>query len=686
MAADLLSWEDGFRAESNRGLSVDLCPRAGALLPIIPDYEGWNEFLDAIRAEWWAWQRDLAKYPHCIVVLYGGLAFYQYEEARFWPYFEKAVAQDGNSPVKQKQINTAFGNAAGHLGLPIFCHPGWTDYVGSAVFHIGVPLSLWDGFLDICEWALYQEDWRQFSDDDWKEAVARRAGGRKRLAAFLRDNRKAASAVIQEMLDARKVLCDDKSLTLDGIKGACFIRAEYFDYVPETAEFLRPENPQSLLMGRPRIRWNEERAQIGIYLPPVASLPATWQVGDISQPAVSAGDIVPLNCAAFAPNVTLEIRHQQGLSKRYVLRGAKPWGMFDAAEGWMANSNRHALPVRAYDILSLEPISQLERSGFNDEEYEANELFELEDRTRCYRTHLDPTLRSASVSFVQDGTQYKFAFCDATKLEARVYPGTGYQAAFFRWVEQRMKLVGLPLVCIGIPHDYFQDMPRFVCEKLEVLVGGAPVGGTWIRYYEDQLRSFWQWRANQSAGSHKGKQTLVVKASGIGVIEERTLELESSKQGLDDAWKDLPGSFLPWFVLCQKPSGMTRAEIEHACSVVAAGHEVNYWQLREYARYRYFRQWGRNWSIIESRAVLTNSPTGECEVSFCGNPSILWGMFRNMKDKHRAVSLPKIKVVKERGFPSFVRMDWERGFERDVIKYLRTHHVRIVQSLWELQQ
>lgn len=516
--------------------------------------------------------------------------------------------------------------------------------------------------------------------------MARRAGGRRRLTTFLRDNRKAASAVMQEMLDARKVLCDDKSLTLDGIKGACLVRAEYFDYVPETAEFLRPENPQSLLMGRPRIRWNEQRAQIGIYVPPVTRLPATWRTGDISQPAVSAADIVPLNGAVFAPNVNLKLERQQGRPDLWILRGAEPWGMFDVAEGWMANPNRQALPVRAYDILSPTPISQLERRGFNDEEYEANEPFELEDGTNCYRTHLDPTHRSACVSFVQDTRRYKFAFCDATTLEARVYPGPAYQAAFFRWVEQRMKLVGLPLVCIGIPHDYFQDVRRFVCEKLEVLVGGAPVDGTWKQRYEDELRSFWLWQANQPYGSYKGKLTLVVKALGVGVIEQRTLELEKSKPGLDDAWKDLPGSFLPWFVLCQNPSGMTRAEIEHACSVVAPGREVNYWQLREYARYGYFLQRGRNWSINQSRAVVAHSRTDACEVQFCGNPSILWGMFRIMKDKHVAVSLPKIEAVKERGFPPALHMQWEHRFEGDVIKYLKTHHVHIVQDLWELSQ
>ena len=32
-----------------------------------------------------------------------------------------------------------------------------------AAYHIGVPLSLWDGLLEVCEWALLQDDWKDLS-------------------------------------------------------------------------------------------------------------------------------------------------------------------------------------------------------------------------------------------------------------------------------------------------------------------------------------------------------------------------------------------------------------------------------------------------------------------------------------------------------------------------------------------
>ncbi|MGI0086300.1 MAG: hypothetical protein ACREBQ_14570, partial [Nitrososphaerales archaeon] len=238
---------------------------------------------------------------------------------------------------------------------------------------------------------------------------------------------------------------------------------------------------------------------------------------------------------------------------------------------------------------------------------------------------------------------------------------------------------------VGIPHDYFQDVRSFVCERLEVLVGDMVVSGKWEQYHEDDLRNFWMWRANKSTGVFKGKKSLIVRAPGVGVIEQRTLELEKPKPGLDEAWRDLPGRFLPWFVLCQKPQEMTRAEIEHARSAIAPGGEVEYRQLRDYARYGFFRQRGHCWSLVESRAVPTTSRIGECELQFCGNPCILWGMFRNMKDRHRTADLPVIEVAKEGAFPPFLRMRWGSESEADVLKYLKTHDVRVVPTLWEQQ-
>ncbi len=682
MAGDLSDWKNRFRKGLQRDGSIAHA-KARALLPIIPGYEEWHGFLDSVKVSWDTWLEKLEENPHCVVVLYGGLAFYEYEDARFWPHFEKAVAQQNISPNKQQAINAAFAYSAERLEFPVFRHVAWTDFVGSAVFHIGVPLSLWDGFLDICEWALWQEGWSQLSDREWTDLVNRRVGGRRRLATFLVDSREAATAIIQEMLDARKILGEDKSLTLDDLKGACFVRPEYFDYVPETADFLRPDNPQFLLRNRPRVRWNEHQAQISIHLPPVRDLPAAWHVGSISQPARPAADLIPLNSGAFVPVVTLKLERPGERSEQWVLRGAKSWALFDVTEGWMANPDRQRLPLRSYDILSEEPLTSVERQGFNDQEYEANEVYELEDGTRCYRTHLDPTRRSAFVSFVHEGRPHKLDFRDSSKIETRIYPGSGYQAASFRWVEGRMKVDRLPLVCVGVPHGYYQDVEEFLDDKLKVLIEDSVIEGRWQRFHQDDLRQYWKWESRELANMCKGKKPLVVKASGIGMIEQRILELENPKPGMDECWEQLPGDFLPWFVLCQKPDGMKWSEIEHAQSAIAPGQEVRYDLLRKYALHGLLRQKGHTWSIFESRAVVMAPNHGQCAVRFCGNPCILWSLFRNMKDKHRAYALPTIEVAKERGLPPFLRMQWHSEFQADLQKYFRRHDVRLVPTLWE---
>ena len=140
MSAEFSDWENRFSEKMRQASVPSERAKAGALLPIIPDYEDWHRFLESVKAGWDTWLLNLQKNSHCIVVLYGGLAFYEYEEARFWPHFEKAVAQQDISPNRQKNINAVFACSAESLGLPVFRHPGWTDFVGSAVFHIGVPL------------------------------------------------------------------------------------------------------------------------------------------------------------------------------------------------------------------------------------------------------------------------------------------------------------------------------------------------------------------------------------------------------------------------------------------------------------------------------------------------------------------------------------------------------------------
>ncbi len=235
------------------------------------------------------------------------------------------------------------------------------------------------------------------------------------------------------------------------------------------------------------------------------------------------------------------------------------------------NLKREQFPVSAYDLISPEPLDCVERTGFDEQEYSVNELCQIEDGSSCYRTRLFPSERSARVSFVQRGGTQELCFRDSARIEARVYAGGGHVAAAFRWFEGRMKLDRLPLILLGIPFGYFRETELALQREIRVFVDETSVAGRWQKSHEDEHRQFysWQWdpevRTQPQPGPHpdgertpfRGKRTLTVKAPELGIcIEERRLELENPKRGMEERWKNLPGSFLPWFVLCQKPQGM----------------------------------------------------------------------------------------------------------------------------------
>lgn len=207
--------------------------RAGAVLSVIPGRDEWEQFVADVRKEWWHWEWTLASNPACMVVLYDGAAFFNYRNGAFWEDFARVV----NSPPDQSEINRIYKVAARRYGLPVI----QGNYVTSAVAQIGVPISMWDGFLHVCEWALWANGWDELDEHAWESAMTRRLGGRKLLISFLIENRESATELIREMLEARRVLASDRAMTVEAISQALFLRPEYFEQVPETANFLGRE-------------------------------------------------------------------------------------------------------------------------------------------------------------------------------------------------------------------------------------------------------------------------------------------------------------------------------------------------------------------------------------------------------------------------------------------------------------
>lgn len=286
MFSTLREWDQYYADKVQRGEPSRRTPHA-LLLPVVPDRMGWDAFLACVRDEWTIWKNQLSTHQACLLMLYCGLAFYEYDENTFWPQFAKIVGSSSLPPNQQTDINEAFGAAAKVFHLDIKRRDKGSDFVGTAVNLIGIPLSLWDGFLEICDWAAWQSGWKSLSDQEWGQTIEKRSGSRTRLRRFLTENREPASRFIQEVLDARDILLNEPQLTINDIAQASILRTEYFDDVPETAEFLRPQDPDSVFRYRVRLVWNEHRQNLSFLLPAVSrdKLPAVWRVGARQQDA-----------------------------------------------------------------------------------------------------------------------------------------------------------------------------------------------------------------------------------------------------------------------------------------------------------------------------------------------------------------------------------------------------------------
>lgn len=684
MANRLENWEGSLEKELEC-IEVAERQKAGALLRVIPSHADWDCFLATVKEEWSIWRRDLTRYPNCLIVLYGGLAFYEYDENRFWPQFAEAVG-DQFPANRQGETNRAFAKAAENLGLKIRRRDSGTDYIGSAIYYIGIPLSLWDGFLEICEWALWQDDWKGLSDVEW--AVTKRAGSRTRLRNFLRDNREAASAFIQEMHDAREILIEDELLAISDLKQACILRQEYFDEVPETAEFLRPANPESLFRDRARLVWDEQRYRINLHLPAVSNnkLPATWTVGTRTQTAAAAPDILTLNSEAFTHSLLLSLQSGQQSETQW-LRGVAPWGLFDPEKTRFVNPERQQLPIGSYLLVSPDKLDIISRDGFDEDENPANEPYELEDGKVCYITRLWPTRKAAELSLAYAGVVKKLLFRSNLKIEARIFAGEGSYAANFSRYKDCTKVERLPLLCVAIPFGSFQNTESVMQRKLQVTVDEHPTDGVWEKRHEDEDREFYFWRWANESPLH-GKVVIAIKAPELGMKFEYQVEM-LRETGMDECWKNLPGAFLPWILLAQPTAGtregMRWNDLMLGKEAIAPEHPgFSEYLLRKYTNHGLLTLRGRTWMIAESRAVLKTTAGGECLLEFCGNPTVLWGLFKHMRSHTHGAPLPSIEVVNKRGELPFLLIRWQASQEERVRRYMQNHNVRIVSDLWRI--
>jgi hypothetical protein len=180
--------------------------------------------------------------------------------------------------------------------------------------------------------------------------------------------------------------------------------------VLETADFLRPDNPESLFADRARLAWNEERQTSSLHLPPVPaeSLPALWRCGEKQCSAASTACELEINGAAFTQVLRLEMSASTaGDAQR--IAGIDEWTLYDEAKARFVNRQRDLLPVSQYTLISRHRVNpQLEGWSHDPDDPAIDLPHQLRDGTEVFLTRLFPESRRPRLK-VGDSEWLKFA-------------------------------------------------------------------------------------------------------------------------------------------------------------------------------------------------------------------------------------------------------------------------------------
>lgn len=620
--------------------------KPGAFLSVVPPAADWENYLEFIRREWRLGR--ITEFPFCLLTLYAGVAFYNYESGDFWKPFADAVGAQSISPGQYHQLNDFLVHHATEIGLETLTNSRGNDFVGSAIFQIGVPLSFWRDFLKICENLWWREDWKSFSDVEWKAFVNRKVGGLARLKRFLVDNPDTARRFIAEVHDVRRLIASGENEA--EIVEMSFLRPEHFEKAPETEQFISPQKNLAFL-NRFQIVWNENQAKISIYLPPVVAseLPAVWKFGDMEKRADIYQQEFSINGQAFQSKLLLKL---DGIAKseKKKLDGIENWAIFDDETHRLINQTRTSLPLKSYTIVSAAPLEKLVLKGFDDE-IEENEAFELRDGFRCFVTRLAPLERKAQAYFECAGEKSELKFRTKNRVEVFLLAGDNCRAAQFRLFENTLKTDNLPVPCLILPTDLFDDEEIDLAEKFKVSLDAQATAGYWEKAREDGSETFYFWRWDENTKARK-KMNLTIESEGLAIKKEFKIEILQQRSGLSDCWANLPDKFLPFVLLAQpnfkSDKGTTFDEMREIKEIVQPhGRFVSLGFFHFYQNWGVLKSFGNRWQFNKSKIYFGTS-SDESFLRFCGNPSLLWQTLRYLAEKSPA-ELGKIEVVSKKG-------------------------------------
>ncbi|MDQ3750202.1 MAG: hypothetical protein M3367_14500 [Acidobacteriota bacterium] len=639
-------WNSHFEDEFNK-IAAERRRKPGAFLSVVPDGADWENYLDFIRREWRFGR--ITEFPFCLLTLYAGVAFYDYESGDFWKPFAAAVGVKSISPVQYHQLTDFFLQQAKEIGLVTLVSSRGKDFVGTAIFQIGVPLTFWQEFLKICEDFWWREDWKKFSSDEWEAFVTRKVGGLARLKRFLVDNPNTARRFIAEVHDIRHLVASGADVA--EIVQMSFLRPEHFAAAPETEQFISPQKNLAFL-NRFQLIWNENQAKISIYLPPVAAaeLPAVWRLGDLEQRADIYQQEFSVNGRAFQSKLSLKFEGSSKFETKK-LDGIEIWAIFDDETNRIVNIERANLPLKSYTIVSAAPLEEIALKGF-DEEIEPNEKLNLRDGFECFINRFSPMERKAQISFACNGKKHELKFRTKNRVEIFLLAGLDCNAAQFRLYENTLKTDCLPVPCLILPTDLFDGEEIDLAEKFKVSLDAQTSAGNWEKARDDNNQTFYFWRWDSATKARK-KLDLTIESEGLAIKKEFKIEVLQPKANLPDCWTNLSDKFLPFVLLAQpnfkSDKGTTFDEMREIKEIIQPhGRFVNLGFFHFYKNLGVLKGNGNRWQFAKSKIYFGANNDGSF-LRFCGNPSFLWQTLRYLAERLPKAEFGKIEVVSKKG-------------------------------------
>ncbi len=695
----------------------------------LPNADTLNGFLGQAKQIWLqGWLNAPARHPYLLLRLYHCVAFLRYEGNKFWDSFAEVVGEPEIATNRQAEINHAFARISDHLGLPLIP----SQYVQSAVRHVGIPVRVWRGFMSVCERLWFAgEEWKQWSDDEWESGIAMWVGGRKNLRDFFVKNRETATKWVDEMFDARRVLTTHAEWTLSEIKQDSLLRPEYFEAVPETALFLRPDNPESLFRDRPRLRFTEKDGIVSINLeaPRVAKesdLPATWRVGERCAKASTNPVSLALDSEAFVPALTLHMRRGIADTPFPPLRGMAPWALWSDTLGTFVSPEARGLPVGFYTIISRHKLAFASRDGWlddDDEECRWNQEYELCDGSNCFLTRLHPEGRRAALE-VEGWHQITFA--PRERLELRLFPSPANRFQLDVSRDGVVRLPGWPWFLVKMPKGMLassgEETALLLNREFRLYTADRRINGKWLECDEacgledDQLLHFKvaddarypplrqqpprpavnldgfnQLNAAMVAVAPQDDSlpfSVQLRSERHGVIpfgntaEVRLGVTKTLKQSHLDKLQVRFRDYLPWFLLTATQDHASWEELLIAYEMMNVSNvqaRLNQWAFIVIERTGMMKRRGQCWTDFENRIHFGCHDHGTFVVGYSGLTNPIYSLLAQVEPT------APIKAVWERGHPPHLEMRFtlQGDTDRRLRRLCEEQQIRIMhESLW----